>query len=148
MVRWLLSRRRLVAPALAALLVTATAQFTDAPLPLAPGSSVAHAQGGMDLGILSPSFRDLPSSVAPGQEFTINAVTVNGASCTGSIAFRGEPVIELAGQAASGDVCSWTVTAPTTARPGTANIGIGLTRNGQQWALYGITYVAPIGESR
>jgi hypothetical protein len=110
--------------------------------------AVAQTQSGMDLGILSPSFRDLPYSVQPGQELTITAQTANGARCAGWIVFRNQPPMALESQPAPAAVCSWTVTVPPTARAGTANIGIEITRSGQSWALYGITYVSPVGEQR
>jgi hypothetical protein len=112
------------------------------------GVGSASAQGGMDLDILSPSFSELPSSLSPGQEFTITAETAAGARCAGWIVFRNQPPIALENQPAPTGSCSWTVTVPPTARAGTANIGIEITRNGQSWALYGITYVGWVGENR
>jgi len=144
-----IARQLLLAPALAGLLAFAPA--ADALPPTVAGvvgASEASAQGGMDLDILSPSFRDLPSSLMPGQEFTITAVTAPGARCAGWIIFRNQPPIALDSQPASSGACSWNVTAPPTARAGTANIGIEITRSGQSWALYGITYVGWVGEQR
>jgi hypothetical protein len=143
------ARQLLLAPALAGLLMLAPAlgAFPPAADSLI-GASVASAQGGMDLDILSPSFSELPRSLSPGQEFTITASTAPGARCAGWIVFRNQPPIELASQSAPSGRCSWGVTVPPTARAGTANIGIEITRSGQSWALYGITYVGFVGEQR
>lgn len=143
------ARQLLLAPALAGLLAFAPAASVAPPgLTGVVGASDASAQGGMDLGILSPSFTELPSSLKPGQEFTVTAATAAGARCGGWIIFRNLPPIELANQPAPAGACSWTVTVPPTARAGTANIGIEITRSGQSWALYGITYVSWVGENR
>jgi hypothetical protein len=143
------ARQMLQASVLAGLLAIApAASVLPTSLRSIVGAGNASAQGGMDLGILSPSFSELPSSLSPGQEFTITAETAAGARCGGWIIFRNQPPIELENQPAPAATCSWTVTVPTTARAGTANIGIEITRNGQSWALYGITYVSPIGEQR
>lgn len=143
------TRQFLRAVALAGLLLVAPATSL-VPQPIADviGAADVSAQGGMDLGILSPSFTALPTMLKPGQEFTITAATATGARCGGWIVFRNLPPIELENQPAPAATCSWTVTVPPTARAGTANIGIEITRNGQSWALYGITYVSPIGENR
>lgn len=143
------ARHLLLASALAGLLAVAPeAGATPATLGGVIGASSVSAQGGMDLGILSPSFTELPASLKPGQEFTITAATAAGARCGGWIVFRNLPPIELANQPAPAGACSWTVTVPPTARAGTANIGIEITRSGQSWALYGITYVGWVGENR
>lgn len=144
-----IARRLLLAPALAGLLAFApAAQMLPPALSGVVGAGDVSAQGGMDLGILSPSFRDLPSSLTPGQEFTITAVTAPGTRCAGWIIFRNLPPVALDSQAAPSGACSWSVTVPPTARAGTANIGVEITRSGQSWALYGITYVGWVGERR
>jgi hypothetical protein len=144
-----ITRQLLLAPALAGLLASVPAASVLPPaLTGVVGAGQAYAQGGMDLGILSPSFRDLPASLKPGQEFTITAATAPGARCAGWIIFRNQPPIALDSQPAPSGACSWSVTVPPTARAGTANIGIEITRSGQNWALYGITYVGWVGEQR
>ena len=145
------ARQLLLAPALAGLLALSPAPAASVLPPATTaiiGVGVANAQAGMDLGILSPSFSELPSSLKPGQEFTITASTAPGARCGGWIIFRNQPPIELENQPAPAGSCSWSVTVPPTARAGTANIGIEITRSGQSWALYGITYVGWVGETR
>jgi len=143
------ARQLLLASALAGLLTFApVASVTPTHRAGVIGVKVVSAQGGMDLGILSPSFTELPSSLKPGQQFTITAATAPGARCGGWIVFRNLPPIELENQPAPSGACSWTVTVPPTARAGTANIGIEITRSGQSWALYGVTYVGWIGENR
>ena len=144
-----IARQLLLAPALAGLLILAPAATALPPIVAnIVGAGDASAQGGMDVGITSPSFSELPSSLQPGQEFTITAATAPGARCVGWILFRNQPPIALDSQPAPGGSCSWTVTVPPTARAGTANIGIEISRNGQSWALYGVTYVGWVGERR
>jgi hypothetical protein len=112
------------------------------------GSTVAQAQGPMDLGILSPSFTALPLSVQPDQRFDIGVSTAPGATCVGQLTFRDEPPIELEAMTATGGTCGWTVDVPPTARPGTATVGVDFARSGQGWALAGVLYVNAVGESR
>jgi hypothetical protein len=126
-----------------------------APLPTLPArnaesdTGVAYAQGGMDIGILTPAFSELPrSSLLPGETFTIGVSTAPGARCSGSVAFRDHPRIDLEEVVAPAGTCRWEVTIPTTVRPSTGTIVIPITRSGQWWTLYGIVYVRPVGESR
>ncbi len=112
------------------------------------GAATASAQGPMDVGILLPSFSDLPLSVQPGQSFPLTANTAPGAQCVGQVMFRGQPTIELEAQPAPGGTCTWTVDVPPMTRPGTATIGIDVSRSGQGWSLAGVFYVNPVGESR
>jgi hypothetical protein len=112
------------------------------------GAAPALAQGGMDYGILLPSFSDLPLSVQPGQSFPLIVNTAPGTQCVGRVDFRGEPTIELDAQPAPSGTCAWTIDVPQTARPGTAIIGIDFNRGGQDWSLAGVTFVNAIGESR
>jgi hypothetical protein len=113
-----------------------------------PGVRTAHAQGGMDIDILSPSFTSLPVSVQPGQEFTISVATAPGARCVGTLTFRGQQPIELEATPAPSGACAWDVGVPLDARPGTGTVSVDLSRSGQHWALSGIVYVSPVGESR
>ena len=112
------------------------------------GAGPASAQGRMDVGILTPSFSELPGSVLPGDTFTIGVSTAPGARCTGQVTFRDHPPIDLEEAAAPGGTCSWTIMVPPTVRSSTATIVIPITRSGQWWTLYGIVYVRPVGESR
>ncbi|MGE3911038.1 MAG: hypothetical protein AB7K36_16895 [Chloroflexota bacterium] len=141
-------RRAAVSLAIAASLALLPLPGGDHPALTALTTTPALAQGGMDIGIVSPAFSDLPESVQPGQEFIITAVTAPGARCGGWLMFRNHPLITLDAQLAPARTCSWTVTVPLTTRPGSATIGIDVSRNGQQWALYGVTYVTAVGESR
>jgi hypothetical protein len=130
--------------------------LTTMPLPAADGSRAlfaigapaASAQGPVDVGILGPSFSELPRTVEPGQTFTIGASTAPGARCSGQITFRDHPPIDLEEIAAPAGTCSWNVTVPGTVRSSTAIIVIPITRSGQWWTLYGIVFVSPVGESR
>ena len=116
---------------------------------LSIGAMTSRAQGGMDIGILTPSFSDLPgSSLLPGDSFTIGVSTAPGARCHGQVTFRDHPPIDLEEMAAPGGVCSWSVSVPPTVRPSTGTIVVPITRSGQWWTLYGIVYVRPVGESR
>ena len=123
---------------------------TDPPIAALPlGASTASAQGNMDIGILTPSFSDLPhSSLLPGETFNVGVSTAPGARCTGQVSFRDQPPIDLEEVAAPDGACSWSVTVPPTVRPSTGVIVIPITRSGQWWTLYGIVYVRPVGESR
>ena len=112
------------------------------------GAVPARAQGPVDIGILLPSFTDLPLSVQPGQSFPLIANTAPGASCVGQVTFRDLPPIALDAQTASNGTCTWTVAVPPVTRPGTATIGIGISRSGQDWSLAGVFYVNAYGESR
>jgi hypothetical protein len=134
---------------LALLLVLAPTPALDPPdrYP-AIGAMLAHAQGGMDIGIVSPSFIDLPMSVEPGQQFILTVSTAPGAGCAGRIDFRNQPQIDLDGQPARAGTCSWPVDVPPTVRPSTAIIEIDLSRSGQSWTLNGIVYVRAPGEPR
>lgn len=144
--------RRLIGPAvLAGLLASApfpaAGGLDRAALPL--GAATSHAQGDMDIGILTPSFSQLPrSSLLPGQTFTIGVATVPGARCAGQVSFRDVPPIDLDEVAAPAGACSWDVTVPPTVRPSTGTIVVPISRSGQSWTLYGIVYVRPVGESR
>jgi hypothetical protein len=109
---------------------------------------MAQAQGGMDVDIVSPAFADLPLSVGPGEQLVVDMTTAPGARCSGHVAFRDQPPIDLGELPATGGTCSWPVEVPPTARPGTATITIDITRNGQGWTLYGVVYVRAVGESR
>ena len=140
------------APLLAVLLAflpvpaTETPRSPDVRLPI--GAARSSAQGGMDVGILTPSFSELPSSVLPGDTFTIGVSTAPGARCTGQITFRDHPPIDLEDVPAPGGTCAWSVTVPPTVRSSTATIVVPITRSGQWWTLYGVVYVRPVGESR
>jgi hypothetical protein len=102
----------------------------------------------MDTAVTSADISDLPLSVQPGQAFTIGIDAAPGAHCAGTITFRGPPPMELPDVAANGEVCSWSITAPVTARQGTAIIDTQVTKNGQSWRVAGVVYVNPPGESR
>jgi hypothetical protein len=144
-------RGRLLGSALlAGLLAVAPAPAADRtdPTPLLVGAQAVRAQGGMDVGILLPSFYELPMAVNPGETFTIGASTAPGARCAGQLSFRNLPPIDLEAVAAPGGACAWTVTVPPTTRNGNGTIAIDISRNGQRWALYGVVYVRPVGESR
>ena len=147
---------RLVAPAMLAIIL-AVLPVTASDLSQAPvlhatiwslGAARASAQGGMDVGILTPSFGELPRSISPGETFVVGVSTAPGARCSGQVAFRDHPPIDLEEVAAPGGTCSWAVTVPPTVRLGTATIEIPITRNGQWWTLNGVVYVRPVGESR
>lgn len=131
-------RGRLFRSALLAFLVTL--------LPL--GAATSSAQGGMDIGILTPAFSELPRSVLPGETFAVGVSTAPGARCSGQVTFRDHPPVALDEVPAPGGTCSWTVTVPATVRPSTATLEIPITRSGQWWTLYGIVYVPPVGETR
>ena len=118
------------------------------PVPSLLGGATSHAQGGMDVGILTPAFSELPRSVLLGDTFTVAVATAPGARCSGQVAFRDHPPIDLEEIAAPGGACAWTVTAPPTVRPSTATLVVPITRSGQWWTLYGIVYVRPVGEAR
>jgi hypothetical protein len=130
--------------------------LTMVPLPAANDSATmldigahpASAQGLVDVGILGPSFSELPRTVEPGETFTIGASTAPGARCSGQVTFRDHPPIDLEEVAAPNGTCSWSVTVPGTVRSSTSIIVIPITRSGQWWKLYGIVYVSPVGESR
>lgn len=140
---------RLAASAALAGLLVVTPFPAPAALTTHAGTPVAHAQGDMDIGILTPSFSDLPrSSLLPGETFTIGVSTAPGARCSGTVTFRDHPPLDLEEVAAPGGACGWDVTIPPTVRPSTATIVIPITRSGQWWTLYGIVYVRPVGESR
>ena len=144
------SRRRLLVTVLAGLLAAVLA-LLPAPTPDSTawlGATPALAQGPVDIGILLPSFSDLPFSVQPGQSFPLIANTAPGASCVGQVTFRDHPPIDLEAQTAPGGICTWTVTVPPTTRPGTATVGIGISRSGQDWSLAGVFYVNAYGENR
>jgi hypothetical protein len=115
---------------------------------LAVSVTTANAQGGMDVGILTPSFSELPLSVQPGETFVIGVSTAPGARCSGQVTFRDHPPIDLEEIPAPSGTCSWSVTVPPTVRPSTGTIVIPITRSGQWWTLYGVAYVRPVGESR
>src|SRR4051812_377640 len=138
-------RRRLTMPAV--LLIGALSLFI-----WPTGSEIAQAQGPMDIGIVSPSFSELPISVQPGQTFTIGVSTAPDATCAGSVTFRTppttEPTIELPAMTAAGGICSWTVEVPPTTNPGVGTIGVDIARSGQGWAFSGVVYVSPPGENR
>ena len=131
---------------LASALLAALLAILPVSLPL--GAATSHAQGGMDVGILTPAFSELPRSVLPGDTFTVGVATAPGARCSGQVAFRDHPPIDLEEIAAPGGACAWTVTAPPTVRPSTATLVVPITRSGQWWTLYGIVYVRPVGEAR
>jgi hypothetical protein len=129
--------------------------LTGLPLPLPStgltervGISVAQAQGGMDVSILTPSFSQLPRTVHPGEQFTIGALTAAGAQCVGTLEFRDHPVIELSAMPAPGGECAWTVDVPPTVRPSTGIIMIDLSKGGQSWQLAGTLWVSVVGENR
>ena len=130
--------RRLIKSGLLALLLTL--------IPL--GGAPARAQGGMDVGILTPSFSELPRAVSPGDTFAIGVATAPGARCSAQVTFQNHPPIDLDEVPAPGGACTWTVTVPPDQRPSTATIVVPITRSGQWWTLYGIVYVRPVGESR
>ena len=115
---------------------------------LPPGAATSSAQGRMDIGILSPSFSELPRSALPGETFAVGVSTAPGARCSGQVTFRDHPPIDLEEVPAPGGACAWTVTVPPTVRPSTATLVIPITRSGQWWTLHGIVYVPPVGESR
>jgi hypothetical protein len=102
----------------------------------------------MDTAVTSPAINDLPLSVDPGDTFDVNVSTAPSAHCAGSITFRGLPPMALADTDANGSICSWSVTVPTTAQPGTAVIGAQVARSGQRANIAGVVYVNPFGESR
>ena len=131
---------------LASALLAALLAILPVPPPL--GAATSHAQGGMDVGILTPAFSELPRSVLPGDTFTVGVATAPGARCSVQVAFRDHPPIDLEEIAAPGGACAWTVTAPPTVRPSTATLVVPITRSGQWWTLYGIVYVRPVGEAR
>ena len=135
---------------LAALCVVLPVPATDGPRArwLLPGAAASSAQGGMDIGILTPSFSELPRSVWPGETFAVGVSTAPGARCSGQVAFRDHPPIDLEEVRAPGGTCAWTVAVPPTVRPSTGTIVIPITRSGQWWTLHGIVYVRPVGESR
>ena len=147
---------RLVAPAMLAIILAVlpvpASDLSQAPVLHATiwslGAARASAQGGMDVGILTPAFSELPRSVLPGDTFTVGVATAPGARCSGQVAFRDHPPIDLEEIAAPGGACAWTVTAPPTVRPSTATLVVPITRSGQWWTLYGIVYVRPVGEAR
>jgi hypothetical protein len=140
---------RLAASAALAGLLVITPFPATAALTTHPDAPVAHAQGDMDIGILTPSFSDLPrSSLLPGETFTIGVSTAPGARCSGTVSFNDHPPIDLGEVTAPDGACGWDVTIPPTVRPSTATIVIPITRSGQWWTLYGIVYVRPVGESR
>jgi hypothetical protein len=124
-------------------------------LPHAPwlplGAATTAAQGGMDVDILTPSWIELPLAVQPGQSFVASVATAAGARCSGETMFRSQPPLppaELDETPAPAGVCSWTVDVPPTAYPGSGTIVVDITRSGQTWALYGVVYVQPVGDSR
>ena len=84
-------------------------------------------QGGMDIGILTPSFSELPRSAWPGETFVIGVSTAPGARCSGQVSFRDHPPIDLDEQPAPGGACSWTVTVPRRCAlaPGNAKTTVG-----------------------
>ncbi|MFN8635894.1 MAG: hypothetical protein U0893_18750 [Chloroflexota bacterium] len=156
---WLGTRRhRLPAVVLAARVVGAMALASALAFAPSPadrtsgvpqlGTTAAFAQGGMDVGIMLPSFSELPYSVLPGQSFTIGVTTAPGARCAGTMTFRGQQPIELADSPAPGGSCAWTVEVPPDARPGTGVVAVDLSRSGQHWGLSGVVYVSPVGEYR
>src|SRR5262245_15619679 len=116
--------RPIGAAMLAVLLAVLPVPAADAPggRSLPPGAVTASAQGGMDIGILSPSFIELPRSVLPGDTFVVGVSTAPGARCSGQVAFRDHPPIDLEEVPAPGGSCSWTVTVPPTVRPSTGTI--------------------------
>jgi hypothetical protein len=116
-------------------------------LVLPAGPLVANAQGPMDIGIVLPSFSDLPLSVEPGQSFPLVASTAPGAECVGHVTFRGFPTADLDPQTATDGTCAWTVAVPQNAMPGTATLGVDISRSGQGWSLAGVVYVSPVGGS-
>jgi hypothetical protein len=120
-----------------------TGDLTTSTIP--PDSGVTAS---MDTAVTSPAINDLPLSVHPGDTFDVNVSTAPSAHCAGSITFRGLPPMPLADTDASGSVCSWTVTVPSTAQPGSAVIGAEVGRGGQSANIAGVVYVNPFGESR
>jgi len=143
-----IGRRVLAVFALAGVLAFAPGPGVTQTGPLSAGALAANAQGRMDIDLVSPTFSELPSSVQPGQQFTVTAATATGARCVGELTFRNQPPIALDDQPAPAGACSWAVTVPLTARPGSGTVAVQVSRNGQTWGLYGITYVSPVGESR
>lgn len=147
-----LGGRLAAATMFAVLTVTAPLATTAARVPLrltdGIGAHVAHAQGGMDVGILTPAFTQLPLSVQPGQQFVIGVATAAGARCVGTLQFRDHPSIELAATPAPGGTCSWTVDVPPTVRPSTGIVTIDLSNGGQHWRLVGTLWVSVVGENR
>jgi hypothetical protein len=142
-----LSCRLIGAAMLAALLAVLPVPALDVPSARLPslGATTSSAQGGMDIGILTPSFSELPRSALPGETFVIGVSTAPGARCSGQVSFRDHPPIDLEEVPAPGGVCSWTVTVPPTVRPSTGTIVIPITRSGQWWTLYGIIYIRQVG---
>jgi hypothetical protein len=108
----------------------------------------ANVPVNMDTAVTSPNMNDLPLSVHPGDTFDVNVSTAPSAGCVGSIAFRGVPPIPLSDTSASGTICSWSVTVPATAQPGTAIVTAQVARGGQSANVAGVVYVNPVGESR
>ena len=102
----------------------------------------------MDVGLVTPSFTELPLAVQPGDTFVVGVSTAPGARCSARWTFRNLPPIDLEEISAPAATCSWSVTVPPTVRPSTATIVVPLTRSGQWWTLYGVVYVRPVGESR
>jgi hypothetical protein len=144
-----LSGRLLGSALLAGLLALLPVPAWDGPHPMLPvGAIRSSAQGGMDVGILTPSFSNLPLSVQPGETFVVGVSTAPGARCSGQVTFRDHPPIDLEQVAAPGAACTWSVTVPPTVRPSTATIVVPITRSGQWWTLHGVVYVRPVGESR
>ncbi len=140
--------RLLASATLAALFAVVPASAVQVRTIFAPGVQTAAAQGGMDIGILTPSFSALPQTVPSGQPFDIGVATAPGARCSGVATFRHHPPIELAEVMAPGGACAWTVDVPSTVRSGTGTIVVTITRSGQSWGLTGIVYVSAIGEPR
>ncbi len=145
-----LGGRAISSALLAALFAILPIPAADVPratvLPL--GAASSSAQGRMDVGILTPSFGELPGSVLPGDTFVVGVSTAPGARCSGQVSFRDHPPVDLEEVAAPGGACAWSVTVPPTVRPSTATIVVPITRSGQWWTLYGIVYVHPVGEAR
>jgi hypothetical protein len=112
-------------------------------IPPDPGVTAA-----MDTEVTSPAINDLPLSVHPGDTFAVNVDTAPSAHCAGSITFRGVPPMALPDMVAAGEICSWSVTVPTTAQPGTAIVAAQVARGGQSANVAGVVYVNPFGESR
>src|SRR5688500_861212 len=83
------------------------------------GAAPARAQGGMDVGILTPSFSELPRAVSPGDTFAIGVSTAPGARCSGQVTFQRYPPIDLEEVPAPGGTCAWTVMVPPDVRPST-----------------------------
>ena len=102
----------------------------------------------MDVGILTPTFSELPLSVKPGDTFVVGVATAPGARCSGQMAFRNQPPIELGEMPAPRGSCSWSVDVPPAAYPGTGTLVVDIARSGQTWALFGVVYVSPVGAAR